>query len=100
MTEIEWTKPAFASLESLPETLAFEIVERVDLLMSFPEIGSPLRSRFRALRNCRQLVINRWYRVIYEYDADAGIIYILAVQHCRQKLPTAGQLRSARRQTE
>jgi mRNA-degrading endonuclease RelE of RelBE toxin-antitoxin system len=100
MTVIEWTAPAFAKLESLPEPLAFEIVERVDLLVNFPEIGSPLQSRFRALRNCRQLIINRWYRVIYEYDSDAETVYILAVQNCRQKLPTAGQLRSARRQTQ
>ena len=71
---IEWTIPAFVPLEALPEALAFAIVERVDLLMSFPEIGSPLESRFPSLRPCRQLVIKRRHRVIYEYDAEADTV--------------------------
>lgn len=94
---IEWTSSAFAQLEALPQALAFDIVSRVDLLSTFPEIGVSLRSRYPALQNCRQLIVKRNYRVIYEYLADAGALYVLAVQHCRQQLPSSGDLRRSLR---
>lgn len=93
MAAIKWTTPAFAQLESLPSPLAFEIVRRVDLLEAFPEMGVSLRSRYPALRNCRQLIVKRSHRVVYEFDKDEDAIYILAVQHCRQRLPSASELK-------
>jgi mRNA-degrading endonuclease RelE of RelBE toxin-antitoxin system len=93
MAEIEWTIPAFASLEKLPQTIAFEIVRRVELLADFPESGASLQSELPLLKQCRQLVIKRKYRVVYEFDEFENTIYILAAQNCRQKLPTARDLK-------
>jgi mRNA-degrading endonuclease RelE of RelBE toxin-antitoxin system len=93
MAEIEWTIPAFASLEKLPQAIAFEIVGRVDLLANFPESGAPLQSELPLLKPCRQLIIKRKYRVVYEFDEFENTIYVLAVQNCRQKLPSARDLK-------
>jgi mRNA-degrading endonuclease RelE of RelBE toxin-antitoxin system len=93
MAEIEWTIPAFTSLEKLPQTIAFEIVRRVDLLTDFPESGAPLQSELPLLKPCRQLIIKRKYRVVYELDEFENRIYVLAVQSCRQKLPSARDLK-------
>ena len=91
--EIEWTEPAFAQLEAMPTHLAFEIIKRIDLLAAFPEMGVSLRSRYPQLKNCRQLIVSKSWRVVYEFDSETGLVYILAVQHCRQKLPTAQEIR-------
>lgn len=96
MASVEWTAPAFAQLERFPEALAFEVVRRVDLLAQFPGVGASLESRFPTLINCRQLISSRTHRVIYEVDEVADRVYILAVQHCRQKLPTMRDLRRRR----
>jgi mRNA-degrading endonuclease RelE of RelBE toxin-antitoxin system len=96
MAAIEWTAPAFAQLEALPEKPAFEIVRRVDLLETFPEMGVSLKSQYPALQNCRQLVVKRSHRVIYEFERTTNTVYILAVQHCRQSLPTARELKRRR----
>ena len=85
---IQWTDQAFRELETLSEKLAFEIIRKTDLLSSFPELGSDLGSRFKQLVDLRQLVINRRWRVIYEFDEKKSTVWILAVQSCRQKLPT------------
>jgi mRNA-degrading endonuclease RelE of RelBE toxin-antitoxin system len=91
--DIEWVDPAFEKLEALPSTMAFEIVRRVDLLASFPEMCPSLHSSYPQLGNCRQLIVDRSYRIIYEFDAVAGSVYILELQHCRQRLPTVAELR-------
>ena len=101
--DIEWVQPAFDNLESLPSNLAFEILRRVDLLAAFPEMGVSLAGRYRQLGNCRQIIVSPSYRVIYEFDADAGLVYILAIQHCRQRLPSIAELkfrRSLKREPE
>ena len=96
MPAIEWTIPAFTQLEALPQTLAFAIINRVDLLATFPDLGVSLQSVFPALRNCRQLIIKRNYRVLYEFDPVTDLLIILAVQHCRQQLPTATEMKLTR----
>jgi mRNA-degrading endonuclease RelE of RelBE toxin-antitoxin system len=98
MNFIQWTGPAFRELEVLPEKLAFDIIRKTDLLASFPELGPDLGSRFRKLAGLRQLLINRRWRVIYEFDEDEGTVWILAAQSCRQKLPTARSLVRRKRQ--
>ena len=90
---VTWTAPAFAQLEDLPSAIAFEIVSRVDLLESFPEMGISLRSRHTTLRNCRKLIVAKSYRIVYEFDGNKAAVYVLAVQHCRLPLPTARDLR-------
>jgi mRNA-degrading endonuclease RelE of RelBE toxin-antitoxin system len=93
MAEIEWTVPAFASLEKLSQAAAFEIVRRVDLLADFPESGVTLQGEFPLLKPCRQLIVRRKIRVVYEFDEFENTIYVLAVQSCRQKLPSARDLK-------
>lgn len=94
--DVEWVNPAFEKLEALPPTIAFEIVRRVDLLAAFPEMGVSLRSRYPQLGNCRQLILSSSFRIIYEFDAAAGLVYILELQHCRQRLPSVAELRFRR----
>jgi len=100
MIRIEWCAPAFAQLEALDQKLAFEVVERFDVLATFPESGAPLDSTHRSLRGYRQLVVGRRHRVVFEYDPDAGEIWVLAVQHCRQRLPSARKLKRRRHSEE
>jgi plasmid stabilization system protein ParE len=95
-TGIEWAGSAFAQLESLPQSLAFEVVRRVDVLSAFPEAGAKIESADPGLKSCRQLIVRRSHRVVYEYDEAEGTVYILAVQHCRQKLPSERDLKRRR----
>jgi plasmid stabilization system protein ParE len=92
MIGIEWTMLAFDQLEAIPDSIAAEIVRRVDALAAFPEMGASLREHFRTEFNYRQLIVQRNWRVIYRYDADRALIYIAAVQHCRQQMPNYGEL--------
>ena len=91
--DIHWVNPAFEKLEALPSTMAFEIIRRVDLLAAFPEMGVSLHSSYPQLGNCRQLIVGTSYRIIYEFDAVAGLVYVLELQNCRQRLPSAAELR-------
>jgi hypothetical protein len=91
--EIEWTAPAFAQLESLAQDLAFEVVRRIEVLNVFPETGSRIATSDPDLRRCRQLIINRSHRVVYEYEKAEKTVYILAVQNCRQRLPSGRDLK-------
>lgn len=93
MAEIVWTSLAFSQVEALPAAVAFEIVGRVDVLETFPEMGAPVASDDAGLRKCRQLIVKRTYRVVYEYDETDGKVYVFAVQHCRQRLPAGRDLK-------
>jgi mRNA-degrading endonuclease RelE of RelBE toxin-antitoxin system len=93
MAEIEWTSRAFRILETLPQAIAFEIIRQVDYLQQFPSLGVNLSSRFVSLKDYRQIIIKRKYRVIYDYDDFEKMIYIVAVQDCRQQLPSPRDLK-------
>jgi mRNA-degrading endonuclease RelE of RelBE toxin-antitoxin system len=93
MFEIEWTSRAFRVLETLPQEVAFEIIRQVDYLQQFPQLGVNLASRFVSLKDYRQLIIKRKYRVIYNCDDFEKLIYIVAVQDCRQQLPSPRDLK-------
>ncbi len=93
MAEIVWTSPAFSQVEALPAAAAFEIVRRVDVLETFPEMGAPIESQDAGLRKCRQLIVKRTHRIVYEYDETDGKVYIFAVQHCRQRLPAGRDIK-------
>ena len=93
MIDIAWSSSAFAILEVLPQQIAFAIVRRVDTLAAFPELGPALSIRSLALGNLRQLLVNRRYRVIYQYDEASAAIRVLAIQTCRQQLPTESELK-------
>lgn len=102
MTKIEWATPAFRRLEALPPPLAFAVVEQVDLLAAFPEMGAPVTSKSRVLARCRQLIVSRNLRVIYEVEGEDAdrTVYVLAVQRCRQRLPGARELKRRRADDE
>ena len=93
---IEWTAPAFAQLGFLPQSLAFEVVRRVDVLSAFPEAGARVHSADPGLKSCRQLIVRRSHRVVYDYDEAEGAVYILAVQHCHRRLPSGRDLKRRR----
>jgi len=90
---IELTSRAFLTIESLPQHIAFDIIRLLEHLRDFPEMGSPLHSRFPKLKDFRQLLYKRSIRVIYEFDEYENTIYVLAVQDCRQKLPSVRDLK-------
>ena len=90
---IQWSDQAFRELEALPEPLAFEIIRKTDLLSPFPELGTSLGARSQQLRGFRQLIIDRNWRVIYETDQANSSVWVLAIQNCRQKLPSKQSLR-------
>ena len=98
MIFIQWTNTAFNELEILPEEVAFEIIRQVDFLAQFPEMGADLESRFPRIKGLRQLIVKRNMRVIYEIYED--IVFILAVQHCRQKLLPVRDLKRRKRQID
>lgn len=95
MINIEWTTLAFDRLESLPDAIAFEIVRRVDALAAFPEMGASIREQYQTILNYRQLIIKGNHRVIYRYDAEQSVIYVAAIQHCRQQLPSYSDIQRA-----
>ena len=98
MPSVEWSVPAFEQVEDLPLSVAFEIVRRVDLLESFPQLGVKF-AQPPALAGCRQSIVERKYRVIYEFGPGIDTVWILAVQRCKQKLPRARDLDRARRRS-
>lgn len=93
MIRIEWASRAFLVLETLPQAIAFEIIHRVDLLPKFPEMGAKIETRFQLLKDYRQIIVKNSYRVIYDFDEIENRIYILAVQNCRQQLPSTRDLK-------
>ncbi|MCC6328361.1 MAG: type II toxin-antitoxin system RelE/ParE family toxin [Acidobacteria bacterium] len=90
---IELGARAFAALEALPEKTAFDVFRRIDRLARFPEMGSPLDARYPKLKGFRQLVYRRWLRIVYEFDQNEQTVYILAIQSCKQRLPSPLDLR-------
>lgn len=84
---------AFAALESLPKSKAFGIISLLEHLRQFPEMGSPLGHRYPKLKHFRQLLYKRSIRIIYEFDEYESTIYVLAVQDCRQKMPSTRELK-------
>ena len=96
MADLVWTSPAFLVLEALPQNVAFGIVRHVDYLREFPEMGPSLLARSKSMAKFRQLIFRRKFRVIYEFDEYEKCVYILNLQNCRQKFPTARDLKRER----
>ena len=67
-------------------TKRVEIMRTIDLLSSFPDMGSrnlpaSIRERFGA--NIRKLVV-RPFLVIYEYNQETDAVYIYGLDHHRE----------------
>jgi plasmid stabilization system protein ParE len=93
--ELIWTERALSDLEqavryyredqkSIEAALRVgaEIVERVEVLKSFPDIG-PLYPKKSGIH---REVLCFDYRIFYRVDRDAKIVYIARVWHGRQDL--------------
>ena len=100
MIFVQWTNAAFNELEVLPQEISFEIIRQVDFLAQFPEMGADLGSRFPRLKGLRQLIVKRSWRVVYDFEADREIVFIVAVQHCRQKLPSTRELKKRKQKID
>ena len=93
MSHLEYMARSFAVLESLPQHTAFGIVSQLAHLRQSPRMGATLGPRFPKLKDFRQILYKRVMRVIYEFDEYENVVYILAIQDCRQKLPSARHLK-------
>ena len=93
---LQLTNRAFKVLELLPAAVAFDLFRKLDRLAAFPLMGTPLESRFPELKGFRQLIYDRHLRIIYEFDENDDTVYVLAINNCRQKLPTPRELRRDR----
>lgn len=100
MIHIEWTDLSFNELESLSQEIAFEIIRQTDLLKTFPEMGVLLKTENSKIVELRQIIIRRKWRVIYDFDDYEKIIYILAVQNCRQQIPAMRDLHRRKRKID
>ncbi len=100
MIHIQWTNTAFKELEVLPQEISFDIIRNVDLLAKFPEIGSRLEANFVSLKELRQLIIKRKWRVVYDFDDFEKTVYIVSVQSCRRELPSMRDLKRRKRESE
>lgn len=83
---------AFAVLEAFPHNVAFEIFSKLDLLVEFPQMGSPLGSKFPSLRGFRQLIFKKRIRIIYDFDEYDNTIFVLAIMDCKRKIPAGRDL--------
>lgn len=100
MIRISWTNDAFRELEILPQEISFEIIRQTDLLASFPEMGALLETNFSDLKELRQLIVKRKWRAGYDFDEYEKTIYIVAVQNCRQQLPSRRDLQRRKRNND
>lgn len=93
MAEVIWTSPGFLILETLPYKTALGIFRKTEMLSQFPQIGGPLPTSKKAYAKYRQLIYKSTHRIIYEYDQAENTAYIVALQSCKQKLPTPRELK-------
>ncbi|MDQ3635001.1 MAG: type II toxin-antitoxin system RelE/ParE family toxin [Acidobacteriota bacterium] len=100
MIHIEWTDLAFNELESLSQEIAFKIIRQTDLLKTFPEMGVLLETENSKIIELRQIILKRKWRVIYDFNDYEKIIYILAVQNCRQQIPSMRDLHRRKRKID
>lgn len=63
------------------------------MLSEFPQMGGPLPTDKKAYKKYRQLIFKRTHRIIYEYDKAENTAYVVALQSCKQKLPTPSELK-------
>ena len=70
-------------LDEITEPLFSQIISRIELLRSFPELGGPMQDDYEGYRS---LVVEMFlviYRVISELEVEVALIH-----HCRRKPPS------------
>lgn len=87
MAELIYTEGFITDMIKVEQaTKRAEIMRTVDLLSSFPELGSsnmPLSIRERFETKIRKLAVNP-FLVIYEYDQQNDAVYIYGLDHQRE----------------
>jgi mRNA-degrading endonuclease RelE of RelBE toxin-antitoxin system len=92
MFQFELSTPAFTTLEALPQIVAFKIIKRLESVAVFPNSGVSLEVYSPNLKRYRQIIVSKKFRVIYRINESKKIIYVVSIQYCRQKLPSAREL--------
>jgi mRNA-degrading endonuclease RelE of RelBE toxin-antitoxin system len=74
------TDTALVNLESIPDHYIIIILERIELLEKFPELGPVIdHSKWKGYR---QLLVD-YYWVIYSIDQKQNIVNVLFIKHGR-----------------
>lgn len=71
---------ALEHLEDIPSKYISKILDTIELLESFPELGFEVQSLNWS--GYRQLIIE-WYRVVYKVESEKKLIVIHLVKHGR-----------------
>ncbi|MFW5862660.1 MAG: type II toxin-antitoxin system RelE family toxin [Spirochaetota bacterium] len=74
------TDIALGNLESFPSNHINRILNSIELLESFPEMGTKiLKTEWQGYR---QLIVD-WYRIMYKIDDTNKIVFIHFIKHCK-----------------
>lgn len=75
--ELLITPSAQRSVKKLPLNIKQKLLEEIQILISFPMSGEPLRKEFKGLFSLHLKIVNTQYRVVYKIDNAACVILIL-----------------------
>jgi len=71
------TKKFDKKFSSLDREMQLRVIEKIKILKIKPDIGKPLKGKFKGLSSLR---IGD-YRMIYKIDKKKNIIYVVAINH-------------------
>lgn len=83
MPKVKLLPRAVKDLLELPKDTQEEILNKMELLESFPEMGSKMEKAFENYR-CLLAVKNR-YRIIYKVKS-AHLVEVAYIRHCRRQM--------------
>lgn len=76
----------YIAIELDNQTAAYDIlqkmIEALDTLIEFPDIGSPMRSILPLERNYRFLVVGE-YLIVYRHEVESETVYVLRILYGR-----------------
>jgi mRNA-degrading endonuclease RelE of RelBE toxin-antitoxin system len=75
VAEVRWERNALGVVIDLGDRTRARIVSQVGHLRQFPELGMPALGPFAGKR---RLIVGP-YSIVYEYNADTGVVSIIAV---------------------
>jgi mRNA-degrading endonuclease RelE of RelBE toxin-antitoxin system len=82
LREIRWTNAASKEILQLSEPLRSRVMAKVKLLEAFPTMGPAMDGSYEGFR---QLLV-RPYRVIYQFDEGADVVWIAYLRHGARQL--------------
>ena len=75
--KIAITRKFDKKFSSLSKEMQLRVIEKIRILETKPDIGKPLKGKFKGLLSLR---IGD-YRMIYRIDKKKTVIYIIAINH-------------------